>query len=250
MLNKENSLIELERLAEDTVEDAVIYDKPYMYEMSCFLYSGKYMTITSKMKYAYQVLDFKRNLVTNDVDIKMTNTLKTTAERNSRLFNFIKREKKFTPLNAFGLQRRAFNDVFLKQQEVNYLTGAFVNIRNVLLNVNKYKHYYTERSNYSHMIPITKRIFYEGYSHFVNALKNMSLFTIKTYRFAREKSIFMSGFTMKFRLRKKYRYRFQKRLKRKSRRKVLRKKLLMGLYNNHYSLLSYLMKKKTIALNK
>lgn len=175
------------------INDVHILDQKYFYEMSSFLYSGVYCDLKSRMKYTYRMLDMKKDLISNDITGKFSNELKTIFERNLHLYKFMRKMLFFRPLNNFGLKRKKIKDITIRQSELNYFSGKYTPFRILLLDVNKKKLFYTERSVYTIIPTYAKNLFYNAFPVAKNNFYNVQKYIMRS-RNRRSLKIFFSGF--------------------------------------------------------
>lgn len=160
----------------DLTKDVQIYDRKYFFEMLPFMYEGNYANLNNRLKYSFRILDMKKNLVSNDIHVKYFNELKTIFERNIHLYRFFRKMLTLKPLNLFGIIRNKIKDVFIKQIEVNYISGKFSPFRVLTVDINKKKHFYQEINVYN-LIPYSiKSFFYNTFMIIKNLINKISFF--------------------------------------------------------------------------
>lgn len=177
-----------------------IFDQLYFYEMSQFLYSGNYLDSKNRIKSSFRMLDMREDLISNDIHGKFYNELKTIFERNIHLFKFLKKMLSFRPLNIFGIIRKKIHDIFLKQIDVNYISGKYSPFRTLILDISNNERSYIERNLYSVIPYFSRNLFYLFYPDIKKSIKNNVIFILRS-RNRRSVKIYFMGF--KFSIRNK-----------------------------------------------
>lgn len=182
-----------------------VLNKNYLIESTSFLFSGYYNTFNKRFKYTFRILDMKKNLITNDIHTKYFNDLKTIFERNIYLFKFMRKMLTFNPLSVTGILRQKINDVFAKQNEINYISGKISPFRNLTLHVNRKNNSFKELNLYKLIPMITKNLFFQSFKVVATILKKIAIFI--TYKIRRRwlKTYFM-GFKLNIKNKLRFKY--------------------------------------------
>lgn len=217
------------------IQDVRMYDSIYFYEMFPFLYSN--FDSKNRIKYCFRITEMKKNMISNDIHTKYFNGLKTMFERNIHLYRFLKKMLAFKPLNIFGIVRKKIADIFIKQNEVNYISGRYNSLPSLILDIDKTARIYQEKSVYNIIPYYSKNIFYKNFTLIKDRIITYSLFIIRS-RNRRSLKLFFMGFKFSLKNRKYFRRRAKininytqkniySRVRNKKKKKILRIKIYM-----------------------
>lgn len=119
---------ELREVARFGIIDNLLLYK-YKYETAAFYNCIDFKTIDNYFKMSMKTINYRFDFVSNDLESKHFNDLKTVFTFNTRVFRFVKVSQRFRPLQAFGYIFKRMEGFYPKLKEFFNLTGSNVNYK-------------------------------------------------------------------------------------------------------------------------